>query len=389
MKYKIVASEDEQAVKQLWHYCFEKSYDPFFKWYFANYYKESNTLGYYDQGKLAACLQLIPYTLFLRGQQTEVSYIVGVSTYPEERGTGAVRGLLQAGLAEMRSRGQYASILMPSKAEFYYPHQWQLCYHQYKYTVTMSALAGIAAKWGRFSPYQGYEDIDKFNEVYQNFVKNKHAYVVRSRENWQHLMDSFSVEEGYSYLLEHDGQPAGYILYTLQERKLLVREMAYGSHAAQSALLRFVYNHRSQADLVEWYAPLDDFLYFKLPDPKKEVTLYPFMSGRVVDVKKALESLVFQSLLFCRFSLHVTDPLAEWNNHCYDINIAGGKVSVALTEEACCDVECTIGAFSQMFFGRLIASELAYTGTLNGQEHTLILMDRLFPKGCNYINEYF
>lgn len=389
MEYKIVTSEDEQAVKQLWHYCFEKSYDPFFKWYFSNYYNQSNTLGCYDRGTLAACLQLIPYTLLLRGVQTEVSYVVGVSTYPEERGTGAVRGLLQAGLAEMRNRGQYASILMPSKAEFYYPHEWQLCYHQYKYTVTMAALAGIAARWGRFFPYQGYEDIDKFDEVYQRFVKNKHAYVIRSRENWQHLMDSFSVEEGYSYLLEHDGKPAGYILYTLQDHKLLVREMAYDSQFAQRALLRFIYNHRSQADQIEWYAPLDDLLYFRLPDPKKEVTLYPFMSGRIVDVTKALENLAIQPLLSCRFSLRVTDPLAEWNNHCYDITITGGKVAVTVMDEACCDVECTIGAFSQMFFGRLTASELAYMGVLKGQEQTLHLLDQLFPKCCNYINEYF
>lgn len=389
MEYKIVTSEDEQAVKQLWHYCFEKSYDPFFKWYFAHYYQKSNTLGCYDQDKLAACLQLIPYTLFLRGQETSVSYVVGVSTYPEERGTGAVRNLLQAGLVEMRKRGQYASILMPSKAEFYYPHQWELCYHRYKYSVAMSSLSEISGKWGKFSPYQGEEDIAKFHAVYKEFVRSKHAYVVRSRENWQHLIASFGVEEGYSYLLEHDGQPAGYILYTLQDRKFIIREMAYISQTAQKALLRFVYNHRSQADQVEWYAPHDDLLYFRLPDPKKEVILYPFMSARIVDVEKALKSLQFPTFLSCHFSLAVQDSLANWNHRGYDITIAGGEVLVNSIDAACCEVACNIGAFSQLFFGRLNATELAYREVLNGKVQTIELLDQLFPKCCNYINEYF
>lgn len=389
MEYKIVASEDEPAVKQLWHYCFEKSYDPFFKWYFTNYYKNSNTLGCYRNGDLSACLQLIPYTVFLRGKAADVSYVVGVSTYPEARGTGSVGGLLRAALTEMKKRGQYASILMPSRAEFYYPHQWELCYHHYKYTIAMPALQGIAVAAGSFTPYQGTADIDKLAFVYENFVQDKHAYVVRSRLNWQQLIESFGVEEGYIYILEDAGKPAGYIFYTLQERKLLVREMAYVSQAAQQALFRFIYNHRSQADSMEWYAPYDDLTYFRLPDPKKEVILYPFMSGRIVDVQKALESLETPAGLKCRFTLKILDPLAAWNNRCFTVRVTEGKVSAGSADGQACDMECSIGAFSQLFFGRLSGKELAYMGRLSGNEPAIKLLDQIFPKCCNYINEYF
>jgi predicted acetyltransferase len=289
----------------------------------------------------------------------------------------------------MKDRGQYASILMPSRAEFYYPHQWELCYHHYKYNVAMPDFAGVTVKCGRFRPYQGQEDIDKLAAVYEKFLQNKHGYVVRSRENWQQLIDSYAVEEGYSYILEDDGQPIGYILYTLQERKLTVREMAYISQQAQSSLFRFIYNHRSQADEVEWYAPLDDLTYFRLPDPKKNVTLYPFMTGRIVDVQKAMESLTCPSDAVYRFSLSVIDPLAAWNNRCFAISIIDGKVTVEVLEHQTYDIQCTIGAFSQLFFGRLNAAELQYMGRLQGKEQTVKFLDKLFPKCCNYINEYF
>lgn len=388
MEYKMVSSQEEHAVKQLWHYCFEKNYDPFFKWYFTYYYKNSNTLGCYRNGSLSACLQLIPYTVFLRGRTADVSYIVGVSTYPDARGTGSVGGLLRAALAEMKSRGQYACILMPSRAEFYYPHQWELCYHHYKYMVAMSALKDIAVASGSFTPYQGMEDIEKLTFVYENFVQDKHGYVVRSQQNWQQLIESFGVEEGYIYILENAGKPVGYIFYTLQDRKLFVREMAYISQDAQQALFRFIYNHHSQADIMEWYAPYDDLTYFRLPDPKKEVVLYPFMSGRIVDVQKALESLEVPADLKCHFTLKILDSLASWNNCCFAVFVTKGKVSIALADGQP-DIECSIGAFSQLFFGRLSAKELAYMGRLSGTERTLGLLERIFPKCCNYINEYF
>ena len=69
-----------------------------------------------------ACLtHLNPYTLCLRGKAVDTSYIVGLATHPAARRSGVGGKLLTAALKEMKRRGHYIHILMPSKAGFTSP----------------------------------------------------------------------------------------------------------------------------------------------------------------------------------------------------------------------------------------------------------------------------
>ena len=100
MEYKLVQEQDLEKIKYLWAYCFE-SHQPFFDWYFREYYQQENTLGAYQDGNLLANLQLIPYEIFLRVKAYKHLYC-GIATYPEGRRGGIVRGLLEA--LEMKHR---------------------------------------------------------------------------------------------------------------------------------------------------------------------------------------------------------------------------------------------------------------------------------------------
>ena len=141
MDFRIANHTDRREVEQLWAYCFEPAEHPFFQWYFANW-QPANTLCGFEQGRMNTCVHLNPYTLELRGRQLPVPYIVGLATAPEARRGGVAGKLLTAALAEMRRRKCYFNILMPSKAGFYYPYGWELCYHQLKYHITLDDLRG-------------------------------------------------------------------------------------------------------------------------------------------------------------------------------------------------------------------------------------------------------
>jgi len=389
MDFRIVREEDLEAVKWLWAYCFE-SHEPFFSWYFANYYRIENTLGGYEQGKLLSCLQLIPYQIFLRGQVLPTSYIVGLATYPEARRSGIIRGLLQSALEVMRERGHYINILMPFQAGFYYPFQWELCYHHYKYLISLTDLRDVSESWGDLSLVQSRTEINQLQQVYEMFMQDKHGYIVRQEMNWRYLLEEIWGEKGHIYLLKDKGEPQGYIIYILRNDRIIVREMIYSNLQAQKALFQFLYNHRSQVAMVEWNAPLDDLTYFSLPEAKRDIRIFPFLAGRIVDVVKALEAVNYRKGLKERITLQLEDELAFWNNGTFSLDVWGGKGRIEQIKGPLGDIICSIGAFSQLFFGRLSARELEKMGQIRVTcAEKIEILEQLFPKCNNYINEYF
>ena len=388
MDFQLVKDEDLEAVKWLWSYCFE-SHEPFFSWYFSNYYQGENTLAGYLDNRLVSCLQLIPYKIFLRGQLLPTSYIIGLATYPEVRQSGVVAGLLKAALEEMRRRGHYVNILMPFKTGFYYHYQWEICYHHYKYLIPLADLKDLAAGWGSFYLVKNGMEIPKLQNVYEKFTADKHGYIVRQKKNWEHILAEVWGEKGFIYLLESPQGPQGYVIYILRDNRIFLREMAYTSLQAQKALFLFLYGHRSQVEMLEWNAPLDDLTYFNLPEAKREVKIFPFIMGRLVDVAKALESVSYQNGLTEQIKVQIQDNLAPWNNQTFLLKVAEGAGRVKNLGGQAGEIECSVGAFSQLFFGRLSASELNKMGKLKcASSEKIQILDKVFPRCNNYINEY-
>ncbi len=391
MEIRLARDEDTEAVKWLWSYCFEHETDPFFIWYFSNYYKAENTLVGYEQGTLAVSLQLIPYKLFLRGQVIPMSYVVGVDTDPQMRSGGRINDLMREALVEMRRRNHHASILMPFKAGFYYPYQWEICYHHYKYVLSLDDLKPVAAKGGTFMPVRDDQaSIDALAEVYHKFVQGRHGYVVRSKDDWQAAIGGLFAESGFCYLVMLDGSPSGYVMYTIQQKRIVVREMAYSGQEAQQKLFYFLYNHRSQVSQVEWNAPLDDTTAFSLFDPKQDIRFFPFMTGRIVDVAKLLTAIGYPAGAKGKLVFHIDDGSAEWNEKDFVLTVADGRGTVVAESDQAPDFRCSVGALTQLVFGRLSVLQLvSMNRMLVNNREAIDLLDVFFPVCNNYINEYY
>ena len=390
MEFRIASERGRSQIEDLWAYCFEPAEHPFFQWYFTNCFRSENTLVGFEDNSLAACVHLNPYQLFLRERTIPVSYIVGLATSPEARRGGVAGHLLKAALTEMRRRKHYFNILMPSKAGFYYPFGWELCYHQLKYTIHLEELRGLTSSEGRFSMITCPDQWEMLQSVYEKFMAGRHGFSIRGEPEWRKLIAAHLAEKGYISVLECDGLAAAYLFYQLRDGKIVVGDMSYSSAQAQRSILNFFYNHRSQASTVEFNTPFNDNLHLSLPNPKEGVAVYPFMAGRVVDVTEGLQAMGYAQQIQGEVTIAVVDQLAEWNNGTFAIAVKNGQAKVRITDSETADLACTIGALSQLVFGRLSAQELIAGGKLMGKDATKIaLLDQLFPKRDNYINEYF
>ena len=114
------------------------------------------------------------------------------------------------------------------------------------------------------------------------------------------------------------------------------------------------------------------------------------MMARCIDARLALEKLpVPADMEESNIVLLLTDGVIPRNNHLLKVRTALGKLEAVSTVDDE-DITMNMAAFTQMYFGAFTATELAEAGKIKVHNaEKLSVLDRLFPKCRNYINEYF
>lgn len=387
--------KDMEAAKSLWRYAFE-SQEPFCSWYFENVVAPENLLGIFMEDDLAASLQLNPYRLWLNGNSFDTSYVVGVITAPAYRHRGLTKELMAAAIGEMNRKNHGVSILMPFDTSFYSTYGWELCYSQLRYEIPMDMLKNFGATQGNFTPVHGKDDVNALQGIYESYLKDYQGYVQRTPKDWAILIQDLHHDGGYGYILmDETGTPAGYILYFLKDGTLNIRELAYCSHWAKKSLIHFVYRHKSQITKAAWPAPVGDldFLFLRdtiKPTPTNTIRILPFMAGRVVNVKSALENCRYPKDTLLSFTLQISDIYGPWNHGIFSVMIQDGIPCVQETEDMEPDLSCSINVFSRLFFGAISLEQALFME--EALLHNPLLSDdlkRIFQQKNNFINEYF
>lgn len=118
MKTRFATEQDKKIVKKLWSYSFQDS-QSYVEYYFMNRYEASHNIVLEENGTIVASLLINPYTLILDGIEKHLSYIVGVSVFPEYRGKGYSSFLMKETLSLLRNRGDEIVLLMPIDTAIY------------------------------------------------------------------------------------------------------------------------------------------------------------------------------------------------------------------------------------------------------------------------------
>ncbi|QZY55431.1 GNAT family N-acetyltransferase [Crassaminicella profunda] len=394
---RLLTKEDTLTAKKLWGYAFETD-EPFYSWYFEEVFKPENAIGIFHEDILISYLQLNPYTLHLNGSSFQTSYIVGVITSPEYRNKGLMKILLPKAIDEMNRRNHYVSILMPFDTTFYSRYGWELCYSQLQYNTHIDVIGHFAngEKSGNFSRIDLNKDFEDLNKIYKIFLKNHHGYVKRNKTNWDYILKDLIYYGGHACLLkDEENNPTGYILYFIKDGKFTAKEIAYTNIRAKKLIFSFIYSHKSQAMNAQWSTPYNDPTHLFLrdtiqPSPTNSVRIYPFMCGRIIHFKNALENSSFPKDMNFSFSIRIKDSYATWNDCSFVIKISKGKASVQKSNIDAIDVICDISTFTQLFFGTIDLHETIFLEKIIIHNPSLLKnLSKIFYCKNNYINEFF
>ncbi|WP_296828107.1 enhanced intracellular survival protein Eis [uncultured Megasphaera sp.] len=386
MDFRLASKEDRGLVESLWDYCFEHREDPFFQWYFNNFYQPENVLIGFQDDEMACLTHLNLYTLSLRGKAIDTSYIVGLATHPAARRGGIGGKLLTASLAEMKRRGHYVNILMPSKAGFYQPYGYELYCHQWKETLPLEALRPLTDRTVRYAFVNSSDQWPYLAAVYEGYTKGLSGYALRDEKSWRSHIDA-QLKEGNIAVCFDGDTPIGYAFYQLGQPTIVSGEFVYTCRKGKRGLLGYMYNHRSQGEAFQWNEGIHDQSYRFYPDGKSGHETMPFMTGRIVDVKGALEQLPYRNDGTVTF--HTEDPLADWNCGTFTLTVTDGRGTVVKETEKDADVTMPIGTLALLVFGAMDISDLAFNEKLKGPDEALSTLQALFPTEKNWINEWY
>ena len=380
---------DKEQVVSVWNYCFEDGED-FVKYYFENVYDENNTIIIEENDEVLSALQLNKYTIDLRDNKYDVSYVVGVSSKPEVRGLGYMKHLMAYTLEELYKNGEIVSLLMAIDYRLYKRYGFDHCYDQIQYNLRTDELLGfrLSSKLRKAM----FEDAETLSRIYTKAMESLNGYAVRDEAYFNRFIKEVSSESGYIYIDEENNS---YIAYYIQGDTFFVRELIYNNISSLKSMLAYIYNHNTQCKKTVINAPVDDKIKLIIANLKTcEIKLIPFMAGRVINFEKYIESLNScnidtQKINNKYIKIKVIDKYIKQNNSVFKISVCDNKIKIQRVEEDY-DIELDINSITQLAFSYLNTDEIFMLNEID--ESSLIntqkeLLNVLFEKRINYIDE--
>lgn len=382
---RLATDQETQQIIDLWSYCFDDSTE-FIKFFFQSCYKPENTLIVTDGDKLCSCLQLLPYRMQMRGKPVNISYIVGVATWPEYRGKGYVSQLLQYADKIMNERSIYLSILLPFQYDFYRKFGWEVCYDLLTYHDMDLPVLRANAPIVQISVIEINKDIELLSNCYHMFMRQYNGFIVRCREDWFKTIRDIELDNGSGYIYKEMDHICGYILYTINDKRLIIKELIYTNANAKASLLQLAISHKGQVNQISWKAPAIDTTYLAIKDSRGQLEKETFVMGRIHDVIESLSGLIVDG---GNVKIKIIDPLYHKNNGCFFFKDENNRLIVTPTDDEP-DIELNIHTLNQLLWGFISVDFACIEGYLKcPSNEALENLRKVFPPVNTYmIDEY-
>lgn len=343
----------------------------------------------FEDGKVCACLDYMPFRMMLNGSQVGMAGIGGVVSLPEGRRKGHVRALFKRTLEEAWENGDTLSYLFPFSNVYYRKFGYESCMVKNKTSIPLSAFQGFKNS-GIMRMYSPGDDSSPIREVYNQFALDKNLMLIRSEDSWKKRLDMDPYKNNrYVYVRYNaNNQIDGYVIFTAKKPPVLVvEELIWLNTEVLHGILEFLSGFTGRYESFKYNAPTFVNFHLLIPEPY-DVKSQCICDGmcRIVDVERALKTLPVPQDGE-RLAIRVEDDFLEWNNGIFLMNAQNGEMRVERTDAAP-DMTCDERTLVQLVTGYVTLEECLCLGSvvISGKFETL---DHLFTKRVVFISDAF
>ncbi len=357
MIIRLANEKDREGVYKTIGYCFNNNQSSInHNIQYGDYNKyEQFIVALDDNENVESVTSVVPFQVYFEGKKVNFGGIAGVSSLPENRGSGNIAGIISYALKYMKEKNMILSGLGPFAFQFYRKFGYEWCYTWQLVTIPIDDLKNFPAA----TTYKQLFEEDAFIvEEFRNEVNQKvNGPILRDERIIHDKWASYTSSNSHVYAAYNDHhEMVSYMVFSQSGREIKVSEMYFKDEISRQYLLNFLYRHRSMVDKVELTLMTDDEIRNILPSPRINYWHWPNKMGRVVMVKEALELLNIEDCFEDSYNLKVLDLHADWNNKTFNISCQNGHLIVKETNEPE-DFEISIQRLSQITLGHLSAKE--------------------------------
>ena len=346
--------------------------------------------AFHEKGTLMARIINNRFTSYIDGREVQNGGIGAVSTLPEYRNTGAIRGIFEKLLPSAYENGEVISTLYPFNHQFYRKFGYEtVCFrNQYKFKPEILKEYHFD---GEVIMWEDGQDISDYLRIYGQFASEYNLAVKRDDALMKrHIKDNVYQERKFSYLLRKDGKDLAYLLiedvYQPEAAFMWVEEAVWTTPEGFRAMLGFLARFSADYGEIELTLPYDVEFYSIVRSAKaydiQKTTRQDYMV-RVINVKKMLE--VISKPVGTDFTIQVHDPQIQQNNRVW--HVTENKIEEVGNGSAA-DMEVSIPAFSQLAVGAISLKEAMLRDDILVRAKEKELLD-LFTRKPIFINEHF
>ncbi|MFN2744692.1 enhanced intracellular survival protein Eis [Bacillus sp. z60-18] len=348
-------------------------------------YQKHEVIGIKEGGKLLSKLNIIPFKAQIEHLDMDMGGIAGVAAWPEERRKGTVRQLLVESLKRMRENQQTISFLHPFKIAFYRKFGWELAFYQKVYRLKREHLTPFEQTDGFVRRLEKAEGQAAAGLLYDQFRSRHNGLLRREADYWMTDILEDSVVTAVYYSKE--GVPLGYMLYTIENRKMTIDELICIRHEARMGLWNFICQHDSMIEELEMTVQPEDGLDYHLDEPKIKQEIQPYAMARITDIGSFLEQYPLRRRIEEPFIFQVKDNAAPWNNRTFKVDKQGVEAADEKRDAGCLTGD--IAALTAFFLGARSARFLYESGRLTGSEKEVMRLDDTIRPRSPWINDFF
>ncbi|PFG41737.1 putative acetyltransferase [Isoptericola jiangsuensis] len=357
-----------------------------------------------DDGEVVATLAVRSFTSWFHGARVPTAGFAGVTVAAEHRGSGLLRPLMEAALAEARDLGEQVSTLYPSSAGIYRGLGYEVVGAFEDVTIPMAALAAVAPAAGVRTRRATAADVPAIRRVYETWASAQNGPLTRRERPFTMEPDEMVGADadltGVSLAVRGSGagevlgfaswsRGRGYDRTTTME----VEDLVALTPDAARALWRTLGSFASVVGQVQvctsggWSGV--DVARLVLPDHAATSVPRPYML-RLLDVPGALAGSRVPPVA-ARVPFAVTDPRTPDLEGAWTLEAADGRVRVLPDADAVPGDRPTFtsGGLALTWSGAQSAANVRLAGGLTGPDGHDATWDALWGGRQVHVRDYF
>lgn len=390
MKVRYAKKTEKEIAIKFWKDSFKDSEEQI-KFYFDNVYNVKNYLVLEDNSKIVSSLHENDYIFNFNNKSVNSKYIVGVSTDITMRNKGYMSKLLISMLENSKKKSIPFVFLTPINPIIYRKFGFEYFSNIEYYNFSVEELTNFKLPSNNYSYIEINEEnknlyLDALIKIYNSNMKDDFCYLERDNFYFDKILKEANSDEMKTFILYKNKVASAYIIFSLYEEKIEIRECLALNSISYKEILALIYGYRDYYKNINLASPNNSNIEFLFDNQLNiEKNIKPFMMMRVLNPLAIFKNLKLEN---SNIKIYIEDKILKENTGLYSLN---NEISFSnITEEkASYDLKIDMGDLVFLITGYFSIDELIKLGKIDIKNKNVIKnLNKIFSKKNSYLYEF-